>query len=80
MVVLEQQGRGLGVVLLGRDVQRRQPHLAPRVVLQEDSDHLGISYLKSELVLLLLLLLLLRQDFLHPLQLPITQPFAKVGC
>ena len=39
-----------------------------------------LSYLKSELVLLLLLLLLLRQDFLHPLQLPITQPFAKVGC
>ena len=40
MIVLQQQRRGLRVVLLGGDVEGGQPHLAAGVVLQEHGDNL----------------------------------------
>ena len=41
VVVLQQEPGGLGVVLLGGDVEGGQPDLAPGVVLKEDGDDLG---------------------------------------
>ena len=47
MVVLQQQGGGLGVVLAGGDVQGRQTHLALRIVLQQQGDHLVVALLEG---------------------------------
>ena len=40
VIVLEQQRRRLGVVLLSGDVQRREADLAPGVILKQNSDNL----------------------------------------
>ena len=40
MIVLQQQRRRLRVVLLGRDVEGGQPHLAAGVVLQQHGNNL----------------------------------------
>lgn len=47
VVVLQEQGRGLGVVLAGSDVQSRQSHLALGIVLQQQGDHLVMALLES---------------------------------
>lgn len=47
VVVLQEQGRGLGVVLAGGDVQGRQSHLALGIVLQQQGDHLVMALLES---------------------------------
>lgn len=47
VVVLQEQGRGLGVVLAGGDVQSRQSHLALGIVLQQQGDHLVMALLES---------------------------------
>ena len=47
VVVLEQQSRGLGVVLLSCDVEGRQADLAPGVVLQQDGHHLVVALLQG---------------------------------
>lgn len=47
MVVLQEQGRGLGVVLAGSDVQGRQANLALSIVLQQQGDHLVMALLES---------------------------------
>ena len=40
VIVLEQQRRRLGIVLLSGDVQRREADLAPGVILKQNSDNL----------------------------------------
>ena len=40
VIVLEQQRRRLGVVLLGGDVERGEADLAPGVILKQNSDNL----------------------------------------
>lgn len=47
VVVLQEQGRGLGVVLAGSDVQGRQANLALSIVLQQQGDHLVMALLES---------------------------------
>lgn len=47
VVILQEQGRGLGVVLAGSDVQSRQSHLALGIVLQQQGDHLVMALLES---------------------------------
>ena len=47
MLVLQEQGGGLDVVLLGRDVEGGQAHLAPRVVLQQHRDHAVVTLLEG---------------------------------
>lgn len=47
MVVLQEQGRGLGVVLAGSDVQGRQAYLALCIVLQQQGDHLVMALLEG---------------------------------
>ena len=47
VIVLQQQGGRLGVVLLGCDVEGWQPDLAPGVVLQQDGHHLVVTLLQS---------------------------------
>lgn len=48
MVVLEQQGGGLGVVLAGGDVQGGQAHFPFSVVLQKNGDHLVVALLQGD--------------------------------
>lgn len=48
MVVLEEQGGRLGVVLAGGDVQGGQADLAFGVVLQQDGDHLVVALLEGD--------------------------------
>ena len=48
VVVLQQQGGRLGVVLAGGDVQRGQTHLALGVVLQQDGHHLVVALLEGD--------------------------------
>ena len=40
VIILEQQRRRLGVVLLSGDVKRREADLAPGVILKQNSDNL----------------------------------------
>lgn len=47
VVVLQEQGRGLGVVLAGSDVQGRQAYLALCIVLQQQGDHLVMALLEG---------------------------------
>lgn len=47
VVVLQEQGRGLGVILAGSDVQGREAHFALGVVLQEQGDHLVMALLEG---------------------------------
>lgn len=47
VVVLEEQGGRLGVVLSGSNVQGRQADLAFGIVLQEDGDNLVMTLLKG---------------------------------
>lgn len=47
MVVLQEQGRGLGVVLAGSNVQGRQSHFALSIVLQKQGDDLVMALLEG---------------------------------
>lgn len=47
VVVLQEQGRGLGVILAGSNVQGREAHFALGVVLQEQGDHLVMALLEG---------------------------------
>ena len=47
MVVLEEQGGCLGVVLAGSNVESWEADLALGVVLQEQGDHLFVTLLES---------------------------------
>lgn len=40
VIILEQQRRRLGIVLLGGDVERGEADLAPGVILKQNSDNL----------------------------------------
>jgi len=47
VVILEEQGGGLGVVLACGDVQGRQADLSFGVILQEDGHHLVVALLEG---------------------------------
>lgn len=46
VVVLEEEGGGLGVILPCGDVQRRQADLSLRVILQQEGNHLVVALLQ----------------------------------